>query len=89
MLDMKSQIKEWIEQNPLRVWRKRNGLALHHVSSQLGVGLFTIQTWENGNSIPNSQNMAAIIEMTNNENISAEWKEWYLNAPSAMAHKGA
>lgn len=81
-LDIKSQTKEWIEDNPLRIWRKSNGLSMRDLAANIGVNLMSVQGWEVGNSFPNPENMASIVQLTNDLDLPRRWFEWYKIGPN-------
>lgn len=75
-------IKEWIEENPLRKYRKEQGLAIMTMASLLGVGMSTIQTWESGAHMPRPESFAAIARVTGMENVRELWDEWLSKKPT-------
>lgn len=74
---LKKQIEEWKNRGPIRVWRKENKLSMRDAAGLLGVNLYTIQAWENGNSFPNAENVALLIEKTKDPDLVEKWKYWW------------
>ena len=80
MTELMQRQKEWIEDNPLRQYRKANKIALMQASSLLGVGVYAIQTWEIGAEMPNEDNMAKLCRMLG-EDFPERWAEWIKKQP--------
>lgn len=68
-----SNIKEWIEQNPLRQWRKENELSITIAASVLGVNKNTIVSWEHGAATPSQWDK---LKEVLGEDIQQRWEEW-------------
>lgn len=80
----KEKIKAWIETNPLRRWRKREGLAMMDVASSLDIAFSSIQQHEQGGYVPNSSTMgkyAGAMKLSP-EKLEQEWLAWYNKRPS-------
>jgi DNA-binding transcriptional regulator YiaG len=77
----KETLKSWIEANPLRKFRKEQGLSIMAIANMLGVGMSTIQTWESGAHWPKDENfdrMSAIMQKTN---LEQSWSKWLQSRP--------
>jgi DNA-binding XRE family transcriptional regulator len=76
--EVESQLtkSEWVERNPIRVWRKSQKLTQADLAFQLGVGLRAVVSWEVGEVDPHLKNMGEIIEMANDPLMYRKWKEW-------------
>ena len=87
-LDIKTRTQEWIEENPLRVWRKSQknaegkSLSMRELASIIGVNLMSVQGWEVGNSFPSPGNMASIVQLTKDPGIVQRWYEWNAKGPN-------
>ena len=75
--------KQWIEQNPLRRWRKDNRISIQAASGMLHVSLSTIQLWEAGTE-PNEQNMEKLTRVLG-PNAPRRWKAWLEANPAHEA----
>jgi DNA-binding transcriptional regulator YiaG len=80
-MDFVKQRKEWIENNPIRKYRKENKLPLNVVSSMFDVGVYSVQRWESGDVKPNEDNMRKIVKLLG-EDAERQWKEWMKSKPS-------
>jgi transcriptional regulator with XRE-family HTH domain len=79
----KEKIKAWIETNPLRLWRKNEGLAMMDVASSLDIAFSSIQQHEQGGYVPNEDTMAkyAGAMKLSPEKLERDWLAWYNNRP--------
>lgn len=80
----KDKIRAWVEENPLRVWRKKNGLAMMDVASGTGLAFSSIQQHEQGGYFPNEESMdtyAAAMDIAS-ANLHRKWKAWYDRRPT-------
>lgn len=73
--------KRWLKDHPLRQWRMKNDLFLKDLGGALGVGYHTIFRWENGMSAPNKDQVAALVKVTENDNLEQELQEWVDRRP--------
>jgi DNA-binding transcriptional regulator YiaG len=80
-MDFVKQRKEWIENNPIRKYRKENKLPLNVAASMFDVGVYTVQRWESGDVKPNEDNMQKIVKLLG-EGAESQWKEWMKSKPS-------
>jgi DNA-binding transcriptional regulator YiaG len=80
-MDFVKQRKEWIENNPIRKYRKENKLPLNVVASMFDVGVYTVQRWESGDVKPNEDNMRKIVKLLG-EGVEGQWEEWMKSKPS-------
>lgn len=78
---LKQQLNEWKSRSPLRQWRLEHGISMRDAAGVLGVNLWTIQAWENGNSYPRSDNMMVLMEKLGDEDLSSKWIEWWKDGP--------
>jgi DNA-binding XRE family transcriptional regulator len=81
MLDFVERQKAWIEDNPLRKFRRTAGATFMLVASALEVSTFTIQNWESGAAEPSAEAMAKIGALLSDDNICATWSEWLGRKP--------
>ena len=69
---------DWIAQNPLEKWIRQSKIPRVRVSSILHRGNNTVYLWRNGNTMPSKdEDWYNLKELTGNENIKEEWREWY------------
>lgn len=79
-----AEIRNWIEENPLRAHRKGQGMTIADAAVKIGVSSMTIQFWENGSMKPGDDNMGRIAEfmgITAGEAATA-WNNWNLSRPN-------
>lgn len=72
--------KKWVEDNPLRQFRKQQNLSINLLASMLGVGFNSIQRWEGGEVIPKPENMDKLNKLIGDD-FEANWNEWMKNKP--------
>lgn len=75
---MADQHKAWQESNPLREWRKREGLSINGTASLLRVSLKTLQLWESGAANPTEINLARVAGLMNLKpaTLQSRWWKW-------------
>lgn len=67
--------KEWVEENPLRQWRRDNSVSIHQAASLIGCGVSSIQLWESGTNYPSDRfwdRMTALI----GPRVKSRWDRW-------------
>lgn len=80
----KDKIRAWVEENPLRVWRKKNDLAMMDVASGTGMAFSTIQQHEMGGYFPNDESLeklAAAMDISV-ATLTRKWRSWYDRRPT-------
>lgn len=84
IMTVDDKLKEWMERNPLRVWRKSHTpkLSLRRTAALLGVNTSSVQTWEEGSGMPNAQNMTSIAIVTKDEDLPRRWYAWWAEGPN-------
>lgn len=75
-------MKKWIEENPLRKFRKKHGLSMMNLASLVGAGMSTIQTWESGAHLPKPESFEAMAKVTGIDNIEQLWVQWLKQKPT-------
>ena len=55
----------------ISTWRKERGLSMQELATQLGVARQTVWLWENGTSVPTTENLTRIVEVFNCEEQAA------------------
>lgn len=89
MGERSSELKEWVEKNPLRVWRKLSGYTIMEVAVMLDVSAITVTSWERGLTLPNNRNWVKLAEMMvgvsdwdhRHDETTAEWMRWHDSRP--------
>jgi len=76
-----AELTAWLEQNPLRKFRKKNKLGLMEIAGLLGVGVSTVQTWEKGVTVPKSEKFKMLANLLNAPDIEETWFKWLENKP--------
>jgi transcriptional regulator with XRE-family HTH domain len=74
---------EWVAKNPLRIWRKAEGVSPTALASYLGVTSLTVYQWERGGNQPNEENLAKLAIAMNARDLGEVWKEWLSERPAA------
>lgn len=82
--DMRGEINEWVERNPLRIWRKHNNMSHQDTAMQLGVSWLSVSFWEKGATKPNADNMPLISYLIGVNNLKELWAEWYESRPKPI-----
>jgi DNA-binding XRE family transcriptional regulator len=74
----KERRAEWIETNPLRVWRHKQGLAMMDVASMLGVAFSGVQSHEQGGYKPSEPTMKKYAAMMHQsyDSLDRAWDAW-------------
>ena len=75
--------KTWIEQNPLRRWRKQHKLGFHKAAQRLSVGVSSLEHWEYGASVPV---LESFIKLSKGmgiplEDLREQWETWLRQRP--------
>lgn len=88
---LKSRTRNWMEENPLRRWRKRNELSMMDAAATLGVGLSSVQNWEQGAYQPNEESMPKLADLlgVKPETLTRQWREWYRDRPRHTPREAA
>jgi len=73
-------VKQWIEENPLLVFRKNQGLSRMVFASLVGVSVSAVQSWECGANTPKPEHFEALANVMGRD-IEREWKEWLSKKP--------
>ena len=79
MVEKVRMFKEWIERNPLRVWRKERGVTFMELSSILEVNTVSIQQWENGSVTPRPANLEKLTRL--DPSLAKKWDVWLSEKP--------
>lgn len=80
---MRSEHKEWVNENPLRKYRRDKGLTLMEAAGTLGVALSTLHCWEMGVHSPSVDHFLKIKTQLGVTDIFDQWDEWSHNRPTA------
>jgi DNA-binding transcriptional regulator YdaS (Cro superfamily) len=80
-VDNQMTYQEWVEANPLRVWRSEHGKGYPQAAALIGVSVNTIKYWETGANRPSPENMLYIEQATGGEVTAAAWAEWLKALP--------
>lgn len=81
-------LKEWVEANPLRRFRKENGITMMQAASMMGVGMSSVQLWEKGAQRPGEESLKKIGTLVRDPKISETWQQWYAARPGSLAEEG-
>jgi DNA-binding XRE family transcriptional regulator len=79
----KERRRAWIEKNPLRVWRKGQGLAMMDVAASLNIAFSSVQQHEQGGYFPEHtiEKYAKVMRVPVDQ-LSTEWNDWLAQAPT-------
>ena len=72
---------QWVAQNPLRAWRKANGVSIMEAAARLGASMTSVQLWEKGVNVPNDGNFAKIAVLVRAAGVKRRWADWYNRKP--------
>jgi DNA-binding transcriptional regulator YiaG len=72
---------EWKEKNPLRQFRKKQGLKQQTMAAMMGVSYHVVYRWESGMTEPTEEQLKMMGERIGIENLSEEWSEWIKARP--------
>jgi transcriptional regulator with XRE-family HTH domain len=75
-------VKEWVEGNPLRVWRKSKKYSIMEVAAMMNVSHVTIHMWENGSTFPRRERLTGILKLLSNGDADLgpafnRWIAWW------------
>lgn len=73
--------QKWLQLNPIRQHRVKEGWRLKDVAAALDVGYHTIYRWENGMSMPGKEQTQKLAELMKNKKLAEELQEWKLQRP--------
>lgn len=81
-MSLRLQVQDWVEQNPLRRWRKGpSRLTIMQTAALVGVSSLAIQMWEAGNSTPRSEHMRALARLMDQPDLPFLWASWKQERP--------
>lgn len=69
---------EWIDNNPIRRWRKANGVSVHQFAAEVGVSTTAVSSWERGAFLPQTDSLIKIARLlgVSIENLIAKMADW-------------
>lgn len=73
---------QWVEENPLRQWRKKKAVTLAFLGSMIEVGYHTVHDWETGAGMPNDNQLLLLSKIMNFKNLKKELQEWKKRKPT-------
>ena len=74
------QLKAWQSENPLRQWRKDNGITLHQTAAMVGCSVSTVQLWESGANVPSGKYLDKLTKILG-PNAQTRWMRWHGRQP--------
>lgn len=76
-------VKEWVEKNPLRAWRKaqKPPVTILESASLLGVGMSMVQMYERGAHKPGPDRAEAFAKVLGSD-WSTRWDRWTKSKPT-------
>ena len=79
----RTAFKEWVDTNPLRVWRLSHDpkVSLLEAAQRLGVGMSMMQMYERGAHKPGRKVAGPIAELLGAD-WSEKWDAWYAQRPA-------
>ena len=72
--------REWIESNPLRMWRRQKGIAQSDVAAALAISYHTVHRWEIGSAVPDNDTFE-LLSLLVGFSLGASWKVWVERRP--------
>lgn len=79
---------EWIELNPLRQWRKKQGISVNEAALRFEVSRTTVANWEAGVTYPSFESMAVIEMETDGVATPVNWVAWKIKRPERRKRDG-
>jgi len=67
---------EWVEANPLRVWRSSQNVSQPQLARELGVLEDTVRKWEHGRRHPSPPLMTRLAALTGRADLPTAWLAW-------------
>jgi transcriptional regulator with XRE-family HTH domain len=76
-------ISDWIESNPLRLWRRAHNLSYERAARRLALSARTLWNLERGRAKPqpNTLNTLAIGLEVNYQRFTEDWDDWLAMRP--------
>ncbi len=74
-------LARWQEDNPLRLWRIAEDLAVGDVAAALGASRSALRAWEAGEYRPAAAHMAVLRRLTGLSDLSERWEAWWRANP--------
>ena len=71
----------WIDQNPLRAWRREQKATILETAGRLGVGMSMVQMYERGVHKPGADRAAAFEKLLGSD-WSERWDRWLASRPA-------
>ena len=80
-----TRTEDWIEQNPIRQWMKKNGVSFEVVAAMTGTSIITIRHWITGRrpSAPNLPIIASTLGLSPTE-FTSRWNRWAETKPGGQ-----
>ncbi|MFY0758746.1 helix-turn-helix domain-containing protein [Metabacillus dongyingensis] len=79
-MSMKARLTKWKSNNPIKLFRKENGLSQQDLAAMIGVSTYTLQRWEGGTVSPTNGNLDILNEII--EGIEGKLQDWKSERPS-------
>jgi transcriptional regulator with XRE-family HTH domain len=76
-------METWINDNPLRIWRKANNLTETDAAVLMGSSVGSVRNWERGAVRPRALHMANIARAmgARQSALERDWSSWYGRRP--------
>jgi transcriptional regulator with XRE-family HTH domain len=71
----KDKFMEWVERNPLRIWRIENNVSMAQISGMIEVSVTSIARWEFGSTVPSKSGMDKLALILG-DSIRTNWAKW-------------
>jgi transcriptional regulator with XRE-family HTH domain len=80
----KDDLQQWVEKNPLRVWRKKQGLSASDAALALDLNYSSFQPWERGSYRPMEESMQKMADAMGIKlsTLDKKWSDWYAKRPA-------
>ncbi|MGM7720629.1 helix-turn-helix domain-containing protein [Metabacillus sp. Hm71] len=79
-MSIKEKMQQWKNENPIRVYRKKENLSQPDVAGLIGVSTYTVQRWEEGSVSPSGENLEKLSKLISG--IEESLTEWKNNRPT-------
>lgn len=77
------ELRELVEENPLRQWRTAYGVTYAEICVLLRVTATTVQKWEVGSVMPSDTQWGKLARLMDDSDIESKWRQWSARLPAA------
>lgn len=71
----------WMERNPIRVWRKQEGVTIQRFAQAVGINWRRIVCYERGDRRPRDTTLHTMERYCKIDGLLDKWREWEIECP--------